>query len=37
MRVLFDQGTPRGIARWLLDHTVNVAKPGTYTEVDIPD
>jgi hypothetical protein len=26
MLVLFDQGTPRGIARWLLDHTVKEAK-----------
>jgi GNAT superfamily N-acetyltransferase len=26
MLVLFDQGTPRGIARWLLNHTVKEAK-----------
>jgi len=26
MLVLFDQGTPRGIARWLLGHTVREAK-----------
>ena len=26
MLVLFDQGTPRGITRWLLDHTVREAK-----------
>lgn len=26
MLILFDQGTPRGIARWLLDHTVKEAK-----------
>jgi len=26
MLVLFDQGTPRGIARWLLDHNVKEAK-----------
>jgi len=26
MLVLFDQGTPRGIARWLLDHSVREAK-----------
>ena len=26
MLILFDQGTPRGIARWLLGHTVREAK-----------
>ena len=26
MLVLFDQGTPRGIARWLLGHTVREAQ-----------
>jgi hypothetical protein len=26
MLVLFDQGTPRGITRWLLGHTVREAK-----------
>jgi hypothetical protein len=26
MLVLFDQGTPRGIARWLTNHTVKEAK-----------
>lgn len=30
MRILFDNGTPRGVV------TVSAAAPGSYTEVEIP-